>query len=175
MTLLPVAYTSLVMLILLRTVLSFTTLLPSPRSYSPIESTSFLCLPRLSSSNDASTPSAPISITPPLPPATPLPPPPHSFSKPPITHVFSRHPKNPNQFPSSCTTLASLDEPVVDDSNNTTDESSIVSDELWVGPRYNLRDRTTVCPADKYGFPHVNAIVESHLLIRKFLVFQHGS
>jgi hypothetical protein len=56
--------------------------------------------------------------------------------------------------------LASIDEPVVDDSNNTIDESSIVSDELWVGPRYNLQDWTTVCLADKYGFPHVNAIVD---------------
>jgi hypothetical protein len=88
------------MLILLRTVFSFITLLPSPRSYSPIESISFLCLPPLSSSDDASTPSASISITPPLPPATPPPPPPHSFSKPPITHVFSRRPKNPpTNFP----------------------------------------------------------------------------
>jgi len=69
-------------------------------------------------------------MTPPLPPATTLPPP-QSFSKPPITCVFSRRPKNPTQLPSSSTTLASPDEPAVDDSNNNTiDESSIVSDEL---------------------------------------------
>ena len=103
---------------------------PSTKSsYSPTESTS-LCLPPLSSSDNASTPSAPISIPPPLPPATSPPPPPYSFSKPPITRVFSRHAKKPNQLPFSSTTLASPDEPAVDDSNNTIDESSIVSDEL---------------------------------------------
>jgi hypothetical protein len=57
--------------------------------------------------------------------------------------------------------LASPDEPTVADSNNNTiDESSIVIDELQVGPRYNLRDRISIHPAYKYGFPHVNAIVD---------------
>jgi hypothetical protein len=114
-------------------------------SYSPTESTSFLCLPPFSSGNDASIPSVPIFITPPLPsdpplpPATTPPPPPHSFSKPPITRVFSHRPKNLTHLPSSSTTSASPDEPVVADSNNNIiDESSIVSDELQVGPRYNL-------------------------------------
>ena len=109
----------------------------------------------------------PIFITPPLPsdppsPSAPTsPPPPHSFSKPPITRVFSRRPKTLTHLPSSSTTSASPDEPIVDDSNNNTiDESSIVSDELQVGPRYNLRDRSSIHPADKYGFPHVNAIVD---------------
>jgi hypothetical protein len=126
-----------------------------------------LCLPPFSSGNDASIPSVPIFITPPLPsdpplpPATTPPPPPHSFSKPPITRVFSHRPKNLTHLPSSSTTSASPDEPVVVDSNNNTiDESSIVSDELQVGPQYNLQDRSSIHPADKYGFPHVNAIVD---------------
>jgi len=127
-----------------------------------------LCLPP-PSSNDVSIPSVPIFITPPLPsdppsPSAPTsPPPPHSFSKPPITRVFSRRPKTLTHLPSSSTTSASPDEPVVDYSNNNTiDESSIVSDELQVGPRYNFRDCSSIHPADKYGFPfpHVNAIVD---------------
>ena len=32
-------------------------------------------------------------------------------------------------------------------------------DELQAGPRYNLRDRSTIHPKDKYGFPRVNALV----------------
>ena len=36
----------------------------------------------------------------------------------------------------------------------------LISDELQVGPRYNLRDRSSIDPADKYGFSHVNAIVD---------------
>jgi hypothetical protein len=135
------------------------------QSNSPIESTSFLCLPPSSSSNDASIPSVPIFITPPLPsnpPSSAAPTPlPHSFSKPPITRVFSCRPKNLTHIPSSSTTSANPDEPVVDDSNNTTiDEPSIVSDELQVDPRYNLRDQSSIHPPDKYGFPHVNAIVD---------------
>ena len=124
-------------------------------SYSSTESTSFMCLP-------------PISITPPLyetptptppPPTPPPPPPPHPFSKPPITRFFTRRPKIPTELPSSSPTSASPDTPVVDASNNNIDESHIVSDELQTGPRYNLRDRSTIHPEDKYGFPRVNALV----------------
>jgi hypothetical protein len=56
--------------------------------------------------------------------------------------------------------LAGPDELVVDDSNNTNDESPLVHDELQVGPRYNLRDHSTIHPEEKYGFPQVNAMVE---------------
>jgi hypothetical protein len=55
--------------------------------------------------------------------------------------------------------LASPNEPAIDEPN-TIDESSIISSELQVGPGYNLRDRSTICPAYKYGFPHVNAIID---------------
>jgi hypothetical protein len=110
-------------------------------SYSPIDSTIFLCLPPLSSNDDVTTtflsvaaiPSHPISITPPSHVIAP-PPPPHSFSKPPITHVFHRHPKTSTALPSSYCTLASHDEHVVDASDNTTTESRTISDELQVGP-----------------------------------------
>jgi hypothetical protein len=34
----------------------------------------------------------------------------------------------------------------------------IVSDETQAGPRYNLRDRSTIHPEDKYGFPCVNVV-----------------
>jgi len=54
--------------------------------------------------------------------------------------------------------LASPDEPAVDASNNNIDDSH--ADELQVAPRYNLRDRSTIHPVEKYGFPHVHAIVD---------------
>jgi hypothetical protein len=127
-------------------------------SYSPTESTSFLSLHPISSTDDASTPSdpsdPPISITPPLPPTTSSPPS-HSFSKPPITRVFSRR---PSQLPSSSPTVASPDEPAADAPDNNIDDSHV--DELQVAPRYNLRDRSTIQPAEKYGFSHVHAVVD---------------
>jgi hypothetical protein len=84
-----------------------------------------------------------------------LPPP----SKPPITQVYTCRPKGPIDPSSTPTTLASPDDPVADVSN-VANESQALSDELQVGPRYNLRDRTTIGPADKYGFPCVNAVVD---------------
>jgi hypothetical protein len=133
----------------------------------------------------------PISITPPIPPPAhtpptpppspsyapptppphahappPPPPPPHPFSKPPITRVFSRRPKTSTELPSSSTTSASPDAPVVDDSNNI-DESHIVSDETQAGTRYNLRDRSTLHPEDKYGFPRVNAVAGEPVTYQK--------
>ena len=125
-----------------------------------------MCLPPISSTGDVTSPSASIpasaiSTTPPLyeTPTPPPPPPPHPFSKPPITRFFTRRPKIPTELPSSSPTSASPDTPVVDASNNNIDESHIVSDELQTGPRYNLRDRSTIHPEDKYGFPRVNALV----------------
>ena len=67
-------------------------------------------------------------VTPPPPPL-----PSHSFFKPPITHVFCRHPKDPTTLPSSPPTLVGPDELAIDYSNNTIDESPIISDELQVG------------------------------------------
>ena len=49
--------------------------------------------------------------------------------------------------------------PAVDTSNDNIDEAHIISDELQAGPRYNLRDRSTIHPEDKYGFPSMNAII----------------
>lgn len=90
---------------------------------------------------------------------TPPPAPPPFHSKPPITRVFHRRPTNPTARPPSSTTTASPDTTAVDASNNI-DESHTIPDELQVGPRYNLRDRTAIGPADKYGFPRVNAVVD---------------
>jgi len=87
---------------------------------------------------------------------SPSPPP---QSKPPITQVYTHRPKGPTDPSSTSTTLASPDDPIVDVSN-VANESQALSDELQVGPRYNLRDRTTIGPADKYGFPCVNAVAD---------------
>ena len=142
-------------------------------SDSSTESTSFMCLPPISSTGDVTSPSASIpapapaiSTTPPLyetpTPPPPPPPPPQPFSKPPITRFFKRRPKIPTDFSSSSTTSVSPDEPAIDTSNANINETHIVSDdidELQAGPRYNLRDRSTIHPEDKYGFPNMNAVV----------------
>jgi len=54
---------------------------------------------------------------------------------------------------------ASPDDPVADVSN-VANESQALSDELQVGPRYNLRNHSTIGPADKYGFSSVNVVVD---------------
>jgi len=54
--------------------------------------------------------------------------------------------------------MASPDEPAADASNNNIDDSHV--DELQVAPRYNLQDRSTIHPGEKYGFPQVHAIVD---------------
>ena len=110
----------------------------SAHSYSPIESTTFMCLP------------PPI----PQPPCqTPSPPPPPP-SKPPVTQVYTRRPRVPPSDPPS----TNPNTPVLDESNNI-DESHVISDESQVGPRYNLRDRTTMEPPDRLGFPRVSAVL----------------
>ena len=136
-------------------------------SYSPTESTSFLSLPHFPSSVDAIPPPPPlpslpvISIPDSTPSITTAPveppsaPPPLSPSKPPITKVYIHRPKEPSPHPLSS---ASPNTPVCDDSNNI-DESHVIFDELQASPRYNLRDRATIGPADKYGFSRVNAVV----------------
>ncbi|WVZ85695.1 hypothetical protein U9M48_032590 [Paspalum notatum var. saurae] len=101
----------------------------------------------MSQPSTTSTPpsSVPISITPPShslsPPNVPAPPS-HSFSKPPVTHVYIRRP--------TPTTSANPHAPVADDPTNIGD--SHVPDEVQVGQRYNLRDRTV------FGYPRVNDV-----------------
>ena len=81
-------------------------------SYSPIESTTFMCLP----------PPIPQPLC--HPPSPPPPPPPPPSSKPPVTHVYTRRPRVPPSDPPS----ASPNTPVLDESNNI-DESHVISDE----------------------------------------------
>ena len=85
--------------------------------------------------------------------------------KPPITRVYTRHSANHLESPSSPSS-ASLDAPVFVDSNAT--------DESQVGPSYNLRDRTTIQPPNKLGFPRASAILEDHPLIMSLLSFRNG-
>jgi hypothetical protein len=54
--------------------------------------------------------------------------------------------------------MASPDEPAADASNDNIDDSHV--DELQVAPQYNLQDRSTIHPGEKYGFPQVHAIVD---------------
>ena len=130
-------------------------------SYSPTESTSFLFLPPISSSDDVISPPPP---PPPPPPVTLIPdptpsttstPPPPPPSKPPITHVYTRRRTGLTPSPTSS---ASPDTPVLDGSD-IIEESHAISDELQAGPRYHLRDRTTIEPPDKLGFPRVSAVI----------------
>ena len=136
-------------------------------SDSPTKSTSFLFLPPISSS-DTATPPPPLpppdtlipdpapSITPiPVEPPSPPPPPPPP-SKPPITKVYTRRPKAPTEPPS--TPPSSVTPDIFNDSN-TLSESHDASDEPQVGQHYNLRDRTTIEPPDKLGFPRVSAVI----------------
>ena len=138
-----------------------------------------LYLPSISSSDDANIPSPFIAVIPdssisimppthvtpfphlspsppPLPSSPPLPLPLHSFSKPAIKHVFNRHPKDPTALPSSS---SSLDSPA----------------ELQNVPCYDLWDRNTLRPKDKYGFPVWMLLLMNHPLIKKLLVFQNGN
>ena len=79
-----------------------------------------------------------------------------------MTRFFKRRPKIPTDLSSSSTTSVSPDEPAIDTSNANINETHIVSDdidELQVCPRYNLRDRSTIHPKDKYGFSGMNAAI----------------
>ena len=72
--------------------------------------------------------------------------------KPPITRVYTRHSANNLPPPSSPPSTASPDPPVLVDAN--------APDESQIGPRYNLRDRTTIQPPQKLGFPCAGAILD---------------
>jgi len=160
-------------------------------SRSCTESTSFLCLPPILS--DVDPPTQPVSSsppntsvsspdtfeTPPLthvdPPLTNVDPPPlseplscqppvqqlPSFDKPPVHKYYTRRPQIP-----TATSSASPATPDVDSSVNS-DESCAFSDESQGGLRYNLRDRATIGPPDKYGFPRVTAVVEEPTTYRE--------
>lgn len=136
-------------------------------SYSPIESTFFLSLSPFSSTDDVTpsppVPSSPVTfITDPTPstttisvePPSPPPPPP---SKPPVIHVYSRCPKT---LPPNPIIPASPDAPVSDESNNIVESHDIICLESQVGSRYNLRDRSSIGPADMYGFPRVSVVID---------------
>src|SRR6185436_5884501 len=58
----------------------------------------------------------------------------------------------PSTPPSSVT-------PDIFNDSNTLSESHDASDEPQVGQHYNLRDRTTIEPPDKLGFPRVSAVI----------------
>ena len=91
-----------------------------------------------------------------MPPAPATDPPP---SKPPITRVYTRRPRHPIDIPPSLALpSASPDTPIFTDPNNI-DESHAISDESQVGPRYNFRDRSTIEPPDKLGFPPAAAVI----------------
>jgi hypothetical protein len=140
-----------------------------------------MCLPPISISDDATpqcvSPSSPLihipssfdtlDNQPPNLPTSPLPPPPPPLvanqppnlpasppRHPPITKTYSRRPKHP--IPTSS---ASPDAPSLADFTNN-DESCAISDETQVGPRYNLRNRATIEPPDKFGFPRASAVVD---------------
>jgi hypothetical protein len=120
-------------------------------SSSSTESTYFLYLPPILSSDDPplSTP-APLDDTPP--PSNDPPPIPSPPCKPPITRVYTRRSTTHLQPPSSPSSSASPDAPVLVDSN--------APDESQVGPSYNLRYRANLQPPDKLGFPRASAILD---------------
>jgi hypothetical protein len=110
-------------------------------SYSPTESTSFMCLPPIPDTPSVpppSTKSTPIVLIPITSPDH-MTPPSHSFSKPPVTKTYTRH---PHPIPT-----VSPEDPVDDRTN--IDESHTISDQLQVHQGYNLRDRATMAPRDR--------------------------
>ena len=96
--------------------------------------------------------SAPAPLDEPPPPPNDTPPIPYPPCKPPITRVYTRRSATHQQPPSSPSSSASPDTPVLVDSN--------APDESQVGPRYNLRDRTNIQPPDKLGFPHASVVLD---------------
>jgi hypothetical protein len=110
-------------------------------SYSPTESTSFMCLPPIQDPpfkpppSTLSTPTILIPITSP----NHMTPPSHTFSKPPITQTYTRRPRT--------ITMTSPEEPVDDRTN--INESHTLPDQLQVPQGYNLRDCATMPPIDR--------------------------
>lgn len=114
-----------------------------------------LCLPPISSGDDISALANPDTSVPNMTPSldelstpTPAPSPPLPIS--PFPHVYTR-PTQPREHLSTPTSSASPDTLVFDESN-TIDESQ-------VGPKCNLRDRTTIAAPDRLGFPHVSVVI----------------
>jgi hypothetical protein len=113
-------------------------------SYSPLQTTSLLSFP--SNNDNVLSPHLPDPLLSISPPETSSP---QALSdRLPITRVYTRRPTNP---PLVLSPLASPDTPVFYDTNN--------SDELQVAQRYNLRDRTTIAPPDRYRYPCSAAVI----------------
>jgi len=112
------------------------------------ESTSFMCLPPISDPSSmppSSTVSTPDVLIPIAPPSTSTSSSSYS-SKPPITQTYTRRPR-------STPTASPDDDPVADACTNT-DESHDVCNQ-----GYRLRDRGTIVPPDRYGFPRAGAVI----------------
>jgi len=150
-------------------------------SHSSTESTSFMCLPPILSDVDTPPPvssSPPNTLVSPLdtsepPPPTHVDPPPTSVNPPPLDLPDCQPPvqqltsfeKTPilkyyTRCPLVPTTTSSTSPTPDADTFVNTNESCALSDESQGGPRYNLRDHAAIGPPDKYGFPHVTAVVE---------------
>jgi hypothetical protein len=71
---------------------------------------------------------------------------------------YTRRPKDPTVLPPHLSSSASPATPVLDECNNI-DESNAIFDESQVTPRYNLRNRNSIEPPDRLGFPCVIAVI----------------
>jgi hypothetical protein len=121
-------------------------------TYSPIESTSFLSLPSPSTSVTDLSPQSSVPI-----PSIHISPPETSLDllaprpKPPIIHVYTHRPTTQTQATPIAHSPASPDTTVFDDTNN--------SDELQVDRPYHLRDRSTIPPIDRLGYPRIGSVI----------------
>jgi len=61
-------------------------------------------------------------------------------------------------LPPHLSSSASPATPILDECNNI-DESNAIFDESQVTPRYNLRNRNSIEPPDRLGFPRVSAVI----------------
>jgi hypothetical protein len=121
-------------------------------TYSPIESTSFLSLPSPSTSVTDLSPQSSVPI-----PSIHISPPETSLDllaphpKPPIIHVYTRRPTTQTQATPIAHSPASPDTIVFYDTNN--------FDELQVDRPYHLRDRSTIPPIDRLGYPRIGYVI----------------
>jgi hypothetical protein len=116
-------------------------------SYYPIESTSFMCLPSIPASAHSSSISTSDVLIPITPPSTSTSSSSYS-SKPPVIQTYVHH--------SRSIPMAGPDTDPVHDSCTDNNESNDVFNQ-----GYRLRDRGTIEPPDRYGFPRAGvAIVE---------------
>jgi hypothetical protein len=71
--------------------------------------------------------------------------------KPPIIHVYTRRPTTQTQDTTIAHSPASPDTTVFDDTNN--------YEELQDDRPYNLRDRSTIPPIDRFGYPRIGSVI----------------